>query len=117
MASNQRFTEKAQEAIGAAQRETESRRLAQLEGEALLAGLLEQTDGVVPQILVKLDVDPAAVLGEVTEELDRAPRLQYSAEATVGSGLRKILQQAEQSAKQFGDDYVSTEHLLLGLLG
>ncbi len=116
MASNQRFTEKAQEAIGAAQRETESRRLAQLEGEALLAGLLQQTDGVVPQILVKLDVDPAAVLREVTEELDRAPRLQYSAEATVGSGLRKVLQQAEQSAKQFGDDYVSTEHLLLGLL-
>jgi len=116
MASNQRFTEKAQEAIVAAQRETESRRLAQLEVEALLFGLLEQTDGVVPQTLVKLDVDPATVQREVTEELARAPQLQYSAEATVGSGMRKALQQAEQAAKQFGDEYVSTEHLLLGLL-
>src|SRR5918998_85847 len=89
MASNQRFTEKAQEAILSAQRMTQDRRLSQLETEALL---------------------------EATAELDRAPRLQYSAEATVGSNLRKALQKAEDEARQFGDEYVSTEHLLLGIL-
>jgi ATP-dependent Clp protease ATP-binding subunit ClpB len=116
MASNQRFTEKAQEAIVAAQRETETRRLAQLETEALLLGLLEQTDGVVPQALLKLDVDPAVVRREIEAELERAPRLQYSAEASVGGGLRKALQAAETEARQFGDEYVSTEHLLLGIM-
>ena len=73
MASNQRFTEKAQEAILTAQRETEARRLSQLEPEALLSGLLEQSDGVVPQVLLKLGIDPAAVRREVVAELDRAP--------------------------------------------
>ena len=116
MATNQRFTEMAQAAILAAQRETEARQLAQMETEALLLGLLEQSDGVVPQALLKLDVDPAEVRREVTAELDRAPKLQYSAEPTVGAGLRKALQQAETEARQFGDEYVSTEHLLLGLM-
>ncbi|MDP9363843.1 MAG: ATP-dependent chaperone ClpB [Chloroflexota bacterium] len=117
MATNQRFTEKAQEAILTAQRETEQRRLAQLETEALLFGLLEPSDGVVPQALLKLGVDPAAVRREVVGELDRAARLQYSAEASVGNNLRKTLQTAENEARQMGDEYVSTEHLLLGVLG
>ena len=119
MATNpsQRFTEKAQEAILAAQRETERRRLAQLETEALLLGLVEQSDGVVPQVLLKLDVDPAAVRADVVAELDRAPKLQYSAEPSVGGSLRKALTGAEDAARGFGDEYVSTEHLLLGLIG
>ncbi len=119
MATNpsQRFTEKAQEAILAAQRETERRRLAQLETEALLLGLVEQSDGVVPQVLLKLDVDPAAVRADVVAELDRAPKLQYSAEPSVGGSLRKALTGAEDAARGFGDEYVSTEHLLLGVIG
>jgi len=116
MATNQRFTEKAQEAILTAQRETESRRLSQLEPEALLFGLLDQSDGVVPQVLLRLGVDPAAVRRDVVAALDRAPQLQISAEASVGSTLRKALQVAEVEARQFGDEYVSTEHLLLGVL-
>ena len=119
MATNpsQRFTEKAQEAILAAQRETERRRLAQLETEALLLGLVEQSDGVVPQVLLKLDVDPAAVRADVVAGLDRAPKLQYSAEPSVGGSLRKALTGAEDAARGFGDEYVSTEHLLLGVIG
>src|ERR671914_55001 len=116
MASTQQFTEKAQQAILAAQRMTQERRLAQLETEALLVALLEQGDGVVPQVLLKLGVDPRRALREATAELDRAPKLQYSAEAAIGSGLRKALQKAEDEAKRFGDEYVSTEHLLLGIL-
>src|SRR5215211_872143 len=91
MATNQRFTEKAQEAILTAQRETQERRLSQLEPEAVLYGLLDQSDGVVP-------------------------KLQYSAEPAVSSGTRKVLEQAEKEARQFGDEYISTEHLLLGVL-
>ncbi len=116
MATNQRFTEKAQQAILAAQQETEQRRLSQLETEALLFGLINQHDGVVPQVLLKLDIDPAAIGREAIAALDRAPKLQYSAEPAVGSGFRKALQAAENEARQFGDEFLSTEHLLLGLM-
>ncbi|MEA2530911.1 MAG: ATP-dependent Clp protease ATP-binding subunit ClpB, partial [Thermomicrobiales bacterium] len=116
MATNQRFTEKAQEAILTAQRETQERRLSQLEPEAVLYGLLIQSDGVAPQVLHKAGVDPNAVLRELTTELERLPKLQYSAEAAISSGTRKVLEQAENEARQFGDEYISAEHLLLGVL-
>ena len=117
MATNQRFTEKAQEAILAGQRATEARKLSQFEPVALLFGLLEQTDGIVPQVMLKLGLDPANVRRETEAELNRAPKLQYSAEPTVSTGLRKALQGAETEATRFGDEYVSTEHLLLGIMG
>ncbi|MGH2533745.1 MAG: ATP-dependent chaperone ClpB [Thermomicrobiales bacterium] len=116
MATNQRFTEKAQEALLTAQRATEERRLAQLEPETVLYGLVGQGDGIVPQILLKIGADPAVIEREVVAELDRRPTLQYSAEATVSGTTRKVIEQAEKDARQFGDDYVSTEHLLLGVL-
>ncbi|HEY8448571.1 MAG TPA: Clp protease N-terminal domain-containing protein, partial [Thermomicrobiales bacterium] len=116
MATNQRFTEKAQEAILNAQRITQERRLAQLEPEAVLYALVDQVDGVVPQVLHKAGLDPNAILREVDAEIDRLPRLQYSAEPTISSGTRKMLEQADQEARAFGDEYISAEHLLLGIL-
>ena len=114
--STPQFTEMAQAAIVAGQRETERRRLATFETEALLFGLLEQPEGVVPQLILKLDKDPAALRRDVTGELDRAPTLQYSADANVGAGLRRSLQAAEAEARRLGDEFVSTEHLLLGMM-
>src|SRR5918995_356256 len=116
MAMNYQFTDKAREAIATGQQETESRRLAQYEPEALLLPLLRQVDGIAPQLLQKLGVDPSLVAQEVEQVLDRAPKLQYSAEAVVSSGLRRALQAAETEARQFGDEFLSAEHLLLGLL-
>ena len=116
MATQQKFTEKAQEAIVTGQRATEARRLSQFEPEALLLGLLEQSDGVVPQTLLRMGVDPAKASRETTALLDAAPKLQYSSEPVVSSNLRKALQAAEGEARQFGDEYVSTEHLLLGIM-
>ena len=116
MATKQKFTEKAHEAIVTGQRATEARRLSQFEPEALLLGLLEQSDGVVPQTLLRMGVDPAKASRETTALLDAAPKLQYSSEPVVSSSLRKALQAAEGEARQFGDEYVSTEHLLLGIM-
>jgi ATP-dependent Clp protease ATP-binding subunit ClpB len=111
-----RFTEKAQEAIVNAQSETTRRNNAQLDLEHLLWALLEQSDGIVPQIVLKLGHDPQAMLREVEGALDAAPKLQYVAQPTLGSALRTALQRAEEETKTFGDEYVSTEHLLLGLI-
>jgi ATP-dependent Clp protease ATP-binding subunit ClpB len=116
MASNQNYTEKARQAIIAGQQLTQEKNLSQYEPEALLVGLVDQPDGIVPQILQRLNTDPALVLRESQALVDRAPKLQYSAEAVVSPGLRRALQAAEQEARQFGDEYLSTEHLLLGIL-
>jgi len=116
MATNQQFTEKAREAVLAGQQITEEEKLAQFEPEALLYGLVIQGDGVVPQILQRLGVEPAEITREAEQLIDRAPKLQYSADAVVSSGLRRALQTAEAEARQFGDEYISAEHLLLGIL-
>ncbi len=111
-----RFTEKAQEAIVAAQNETTRRNNAQMDLEHLLWALLAQADGIVPQVVLKLGHDPQALLREVGGALDAAPKLQYVAQPSLGSNLRTALQKAEDEATNFKDEYVSTEHLLLGVV-
>ncbi|MFS8533440.1 ATP-dependent chaperone ClpB [Sphaerobacter thermophilus] len=111
-----RLTEKAQEALITAQRETEERRLAQLDVEPLLYALVRQRDGVVPQVLLRLGIDPRAAQAELLRTVEASPTLQYSAEPVLGAGLRRVLERAEQEARAFGDEYISTEHLLLAAL-
>ena len=116
MASTTRFTEKAQEAIVSAQRETESANVSQFEPAALLAALLGQTDGVVPQIARRLGVDVPALESAVKADVDALPKLTYAAQPVPSNALRKVLQKAEDEAKRMGDEFVSTEHLLLGIV-
>ncbi len=116
MAANQRFTERAQEAIVEAQRVTQERKLSQLEPEAILAALLSQSDGIVPQIVLKAQIDLPDLIAANERALSTLPSLQYSSEPTVSSATRKVLDTAQQEASQFGDEYISTEHLLLGIL-
>jgi len=114
--SMQRLTEKAQEALVTAQREAEQRRHAQLDVEHVLYALVAQTDGVVPQILLRLNRDPQIVRAELERVLQSLPRLQYSAEPTVSPTLRRTLERANDEAQAFGDEYISTEHLLLAAI-
>jgi len=116
MASTTKFTEKAQEAILNAQRETESRNISQFEPIALLFALLDQSDGLVPEVLRKLGVDPAVVRRDVATEFEGLSKLSYAAQPSPSNSLRKVLQKAEDEAKRMGDEYVSAEHLLLGIL-
>ncbi len=116
MSSNQRFTDKARDAIVAGQQITVDHKLAQFEPEALLRALANQVDGIVPQVLQRLGIDPEAVARESDTLIDRSPKLQFSADAVVSSSLRQALQHAESEASTFGDEFVSAEHLLLGIL-
>ena len=116
MAANQRFTEGAQEAIVDAQRITQDRKRSQFEPEAILHALLSQSDGIVPQIVLKAQVDLPDLIGAVDKALEALPALQFSSEAAVSNATRKLLNDAQREASQFGDEYISTEHLLLGLL-
>ena len=116
MSTNQRFTDKARDAIVAGQQITVDHKLAQFEPEALLRALANQVDGIVPQVLQRLGIDPEAVARESDTLIDRSPKLQFSADAVVSSSLRQALQHAESEASTFGDEFVSAEHLLLGIL-
>jgi ATP-dependent Clp protease ATP-binding subunit ClpB len=115
MAAPTRFTEKAQEAIVEAQRTTQQRKLSQFEPDALLQALVDQQDGIVPQVLLKLDIDPARISREVALEIEKLPTLQFSAEPAVSKSLQQVLEVAEKEARRLGDEYISTEHLLIGI--
>jgi ATP-dependent Clp protease ATP-binding subunit ClpB len=114
-----RFTIKSQEALQAAQQLADQRRNPQTTPEHLLAVLLEQDGGIVAPVLRKLGVEPAAVRAELSRGLDALPTLTVGgpgAEPAGGSSeLVQILRAAESEMRELGDEYVSTEHLMLAL--
>ncbi|MCC6943440.1 MAG: ATP-dependent chaperone ClpB [Thermomicrobiales bacterium] len=116
MAHTQGFTEKAQQAILAAQRATREKRLAQFEPELLLQALIAQENGVVPQVLQKLGIRPSDIDRQLASSVEALPRLQYESDARVAPSIQSALDAAERAAQQFGDEYLSAEHLLLGIL-
>jgi ATP-dependent Clp protease ATP-binding subunit ClpB len=113
-----RFTIRAQEALAAAARLAQEARNPQVSPEHLLAGLLEDRDGIVASVLRKLGADPVAVARQVAAGLAALPVLTGSSESSgPASELTAVIRRAETQARALTDDYVSTEHLLLGLGG
>ena len=111
-----KFTEKAQEAVMAAPALALELEHAQAEPEHLLVALVEQENGVVPAVLRRLAADPSRVSAAVREHLARQPKAHGGSEPNVSPRLRVVLEAAQAEAKTMQDEYVSTEHLLLGLL-
>jgi ATP-dependent Clp protease ATP-binding subunit ClpB len=114
-----RFTIKSQEAIAAAGSLAEQRRNPQVTPEHLLAVLLEQPEGLVVPVLSKLGADVAAVRSEANAAIDALPIVSSASGEAAGpsSELVAVLRAAEKQMRDLGDDYVSTEHLLLALAG
>jgi ATP-dependent Clp protease ATP-binding subunit ClpB len=110
-----RFTEKAQEALAGAQALAREYNHSQVEAEHLLLALLQQTDGVPAAILARLGVGAASVRTGVEQTLAQAPKVYGQEEPAAGASLRRALQSAQQEAQRLTDEYVSTEHLLLGV--
>ncbi|KGK89830.1 protein disaggregation chaperone [Desulfosporosinus sp. HMP52] len=111
-----RFTQKSQEAISEAQTMAERNGNSQVEPEHLLLTLLEQGDGVVPQVLTKLGVAVGSLISTIRQEINRFPRISGSnVQMSISPRLRTVLVAAHDEMAPFGDEYVSTEHLLLGI--
>ena len=113
-----KFTEKAQEAMLNAQESVQKFGHPQMEPEHLLLALIEQTDGIVPAIIDRAGANAAALRGRLHAELERRPRVQSQMPAEglyLGASLRQAIESAQQEAQRMRDEYVSTEHLLLGL--
>ena len=111
-----KFTEKAQEAVLAAPSLASELSHAQVEPEHLLVTLAEQRNGVVPSVFRKLAVEPAAVAAALRAHLAKQPKAHGGSEPHLSPRLRVAFDAAQAEAKTMHDAYVSTEHLLLGLL-
>jgi ATP-dependent Clp protease ATP-binding subunit ClpB len=112
-----KLTLKSQEALGAANDLASARGNAEMTPEHLLLALLEQDEGVVRPVLQKIGADPGAIAQEVTAYLDRQPKVSGAAALQPGLGTagRMVLDEAWKAAQNFKDEYLSTEHLLLGI--
>jgi len=112
-----RYTEKAQKALVQAQELASEYNHSQIEPEHLLLALLKQADGVVPQIVTKLGLAPQALRRDLEEELQQRPKV-YGAATQLGIGLalQNVLKRAETQAQSMRDEFVSTEHLLMGIV-
>lgn len=111
-----RFTTKAQEAVIAAQRLAEQENHAEMDVPHLLVALLQQSDGVVPQLISKIGARPTVVLNDVRNLLASKPKVYGAAEVHLSKAAVETLREAEKQAGKLRDDYVSTEHLLLALI-
>jgi ATP-dependent Clp protease ATP-binding subunit ClpB len=115
-----RFTEKAQEALSAAQRRALRGEQQQVDVEHLLVALLDQDGGLAPAILRKANVDVGALKLRAEQELNRLPRVSGSAaeseQVHVTGRLNRLLARAEEEARRFKDEYLSVEHLLLAAI-
>jgi ATP-dependent Clp protease ATP-binding subunit ClpB len=111
-----RFTVKSQEAVAAAQQLASARRNPEIAPAHLLVALLVQEDGLVPPVLQKLGEDPAAIGARAHEEIEKLPTLgEGGEEPRMSSAMAQVLRQAEQEMAKLGDEYISTEHILLAL--
>jgi ATP-dependent Clp protease ATP-binding subunit ClpB len=112
-----RFTQKSQEAIIAAQTQAERNHNSQVEPEHLLLALLEQREGIVPQLINKLNLNNELLIAKVEAVIDKFPRITGAAVQLVYSQrMRTVLVNAHDQMEEFRDEYVSTEHLFLAIL-
>jgi ATP-dependent Clp protease ATP-binding subunit ClpB len=110
-----KLTIKAQEALQSAQEIAQKLNHQEVDCEHLLSALIQQPDGLVRPLLEKLGLAPDAILQKLDDELNRRPQVHGAAETYLSKSLRQALDAAQAHADKLKDQYVSTEHLLLGL--
>ena len=112
-----RFTVKAQEAVAAAQRLATESRNPELTPAHLLAALLSQEEGLVVPVLQKLGADVAAITERARQAVAALPTVSGSDEPDIRPSQSFIatIQRAEKEMAALGDEYISTEHVLLAL--
>jgi len=111
-----KLTLKSQETLTDAQRLAREHSHQEMDGEHLLLALLGQSESLVPELLARIGVPPAKLQPDLEKELARRHKIQGGADPYAGRDLQKALDAAQSEAGKLKDDYISTEHLLLGLL-
>ncbi len=114
----EKFTQRAQEAIAAAQAEALRHQHQQVDGEHLHFALVSQEDGLIPRLLGIMGVDKNALQNDLEREIDKLPGVTGSGSDSLYASRRlsALLVAAEDGTKRFGDSYAGVEHLYLALL-
>ena len=114
---NNNLTTKLMEALQAAQKKAQSGGRAQIYPAELLLALVEQAGGVLASVLKKAGVDPEAMASALQRELERKPRQTGAVTQSPGIGpeLDRCLTEAEKQRTRMKDDYLSVEHVVLGI--
>ncbi len=117
-----KFTNKTQEAIINAQIIAQDNGQQYIEAIHVLAALLEQDAGLIKPILEKLKINPDDVAKSVMSEVEKLPKTKSGHIPSIGavqgtSEVAMVLERAKKEADKLGDEYISTEHLFLSLIG
>jgi ATP-dependent Clp protease ATP-binding subunit ClpB len=111
-----KYTKKAQEAVFTAQKLASDFNHQTIEPAHLLLALLQQQEGVIPAVVTKVAGSTLALMNEVLEDLQNRPKVYGgNTQISLSKPATDVLAAAERYAKGMKDDFVSTEHLLLGL--
>ena len=111
----EQFTIKSREALVEAQEHAEREEHPEVYPLHLARALVTQEGGVSAPILKKLGIDPERVLRDLDRELGRLPRAR-GGDVSLSPGIKTLIQKAQKEADEMRDEYVSTEHLLLGVI-
>ena len=113
-----KLTTKSQEALQAAQELAHQHSQQQVDGEHLALALAQQQDGIIPTLLQRTGVDLAKFQADLATEIGRLAKVQgtSSADLYLSPDLKQAMDAAQAEATSLGDEFISTEHLLVGLL-
>ena len=112
----QNFTQKTLEAVQTAQSMAQENRNSYITPEHLLYALVDQDGGLIPTLFKRMGVDCDALLSELDGQIAALPKVGGdSSEVYMSSELSRVLSAAEKAAKSMGDEYLSVEHLMIGI--
>ncbi|MGC8539279.1 MAG: ATP-dependent chaperone ClpB [Phycisphaerae bacterium] len=111
-----KFTVKAQEALANAQSLAAEKQHGEVTALHVLSALLADKEGIIRPLLAKLGVDAGQLDSSVETQLDRLPSVSGGAQLGMARDVSEVLAAAQKEADRLKDEYVSTEHLLLGLI-
>jgi len=117
-----KFTERAQDAAMRAYEILQRYQHSQADTEHLFLALLEQPNGLIPEILERMKIDPEMIVARLDQILVAAPKIGGMVNMAVGQvyitpRLKRVLDNAQDEAKAMQDEYISTEHLFLAICG
>jgi len=110
-----KLTERAQAALVGAQQLAQGRQAPEVDAEHLLAALVEDHEGTPALALRQIGIDVDAFRRGILSKLGVRAKVYGAAEPALGRDVRGVLQRAASEAQRFNDDFISTEHLLLGI--
>ena len=113
--NTQKLTQKSLEALQAAQAKATEYGNNEVRPEHLLAALIEQDEGLIPNLFEKLNVAPFNVKEDVEREIANFPKVKGSTNQYLSQELNSALIEAERESTSMKDDFVSVEHLMLGI--